>query len=68
MSGSDNVFVRPARGVAGLVLAWLLTAASPAAAQPVPLGYMLLTGTYAALYIAVLLTGAIVIFSRRDFK
>jgi len=38
MSGSDNVFVRPARGVAGLVLAWLLIAASTAAAQPVPLG------------------------------
>jgi len=37
-------------------------------AQPVPLGYVLLTGTYAALYIGVLLTGAIVIFSRRDFK
>jgi ABC-type transport system involved in multi-copper enzyme maturation permease subunit len=37
-------------------------------AQPVPLGYMLLTGAYAALYIAVLLVAAMVIFSRRDFK
>ena len=37
-------------------------------AQPVPLGYLLLTGAYAALYIGALLTGAIVIFSRRDFK
>jgi hypothetical protein len=38
MSGSDNVFVPPARGVAGLVLAWLLIAALPAAAQQVSLG------------------------------
>jgi Cu-processing system permease protein len=37
-------------------------------AQPVPLGYILLTSAYAALYIAVLLVGAMVIFSRRDFK
>jgi ABC-type transport system involved in multi-copper enzyme maturation permease subunit len=37
-------------------------------AQPVPLGYMALTGAYAALYIAVLLVAAMVIFSRRDFK
>ena len=37
-------------------------------AQPVPLGYMLMTAAYGGLYIAVLLTGAIVIFSRRDFK
>ena len=37
-------------------------------AQPVPIGYMALTGAYAALYIAVLLVAAMVIFSRRDFK
>jgi ABC-type transport system involved in multi-copper enzyme maturation permease subunit len=37
-------------------------------AQPVPLGYMALTIAYAALYIAVLLVAAMVIFSRRDFK
>ena len=37
-------------------------------AQPVPLGYLLLTSAYAALYIAVLLVAAMVIFSRRDFK
>ena len=37
-------------------------------AQPVPLGYMVLTGAYAALYIAVLIIAAMVIFSRRDFK
>jgi len=36
--------------------------------QPVPLGYLAMTGAYAALYIAALLAGAIVIFSRRDFK
>ena len=37
-------------------------------AQPVPLGYLLLTGVYAALYIAVLLGASMVVFSRRDFK
>jgi ABC-type transport system involved in multi-copper enzyme maturation permease subunit len=37
-------------------------------AQPVPLGYILLTSAYAAFYIAVLLVAAMVIFSRRDFK
>ena len=37
-------------------------------AQPVPAGYMLLTGAYAALYIAVLLVASMAIFSRRDFK
>jgi ABC-type transport system involved in multi-copper enzyme maturation permease subunit len=37
-------------------------------AEPVPLGYIALTGLYAALYIAVLLLAAMVIFSRRDFK
>lgn len=37
-------------------------------AQPVPLGYLAVTSAYAALYIAVLLVAAVVIFSRRDFK
>jgi len=37
-------------------------------AQPVPLGYLALTGVYAALYISVLLVAAMVIFSRRDLK
>ena len=37
-------------------------------AQPVPAGYLLMTTAYAALYIAMLLTGATLIFSRRDFK
>jgi Cu-processing system permease protein len=37
-------------------------------AQPVPLGYIAVTSAYAALYIAVLLVAAVVIFSRRDFK
>jgi len=37
-------------------------------AQPVPLGYIAITSAYAALYIAVLLVAAVVIFSRRDFK
>jgi ABC-type transport system involved in multi-copper enzyme maturation permease subunit len=37
-------------------------------AQPVPLGYLVVTGAYAALYIALLLVAAVVVFSRRDFK
>jgi ABC-type transport system involved in multi-copper enzyme maturation permease subunit len=36
--------------------------------QPVPLGYMALTAAYAALYTAMLLTLAVLVFSRRDFK
>ena len=36
--------------------------------QPVPLGYMALTAGYAALYTAMLLTMAVFVFSRRDFK
>jgi hypothetical protein len=35
---------------------------------PVPAGYLLMTGAYGLLYIAALLAGAVVIFSRRDFK
>ena len=37
-------------------------------AEPVPLGYVALTAGYAALYIAMLLTIAVYVFSRRDFK
>ena len=37
-------------------------------AQAVPLGYMALTLLYGAAYIAVLVTMAVMIFSRRDFK
>jgi ABC-type transport system involved in multi-copper enzyme maturation permease subunit len=36
--------------------------------QPVPFGYLALTTGYAALYIAMLLTIAVFVFSRRDFK
>jgi ABC-type transport system involved in multi-copper enzyme maturation permease subunit len=36
--------------------------------QPVSFGYMALTASYAALYTAMLLTVAVLIFSRRDFK
>jgi ABC-type transport system involved in multi-copper enzyme maturation permease subunit len=35
---------------------------------PVPVGYMAMTGAYAALYIAMLLAIASLVFSRRDFK
>jgi ABC-type transport system involved in multi-copper enzyme maturation permease subunit len=37
-------------------------------ALPVPAGYVALTLLYGAVYIAVLLTMAVMIFSRRDFK
>jgi ABC-type transport system involved in multi-copper enzyme maturation permease subunit len=37
-------------------------------AVPVPFGYMALTAAYGVVYIAVLLTAAALIFSRRDFK
>ena len=37
-------------------------------AQPVPLGYLVMTSAYAAIYIAMLLVAATLIFSRRDFK
>ena len=36
--------------------------------EPVPAGYLLVTTGYAALYIAMLLSIAIYVFSRRDFK
>ena len=36
--------------------------------QPVPLGYLAMTAGYAALYTAMLLTIAVYVFSRRDFK
>jgi len=36
--------------------------------QQVPIGYMAMTALYAALYIAMLLTIAVYVFSRRDFK
>jgi Cu-processing system permease protein len=34
----------------------------------VPFGYLAMTGTYAALYISMLLVIASLVFSRRDFK
>ena len=36
--------------------------------QPVPAEYIALTALYGAVYLALLLTAAVVIFSRRDFK
>ena len=37
-------------------------------AQPVPLAYVGLTMAYALMYVALVVTGAVMIFSRRDFK
>jgi ABC-type transport system involved in multi-copper enzyme maturation permease subunit len=36
--------------------------------QPVPLGYIGVTGVYAAVYIGLLLVASMLVFSRRDFK
>jgi len=36
--------------------------------QPVPMAYVALTSAYGVVYLALLLTAAVVIFSRRDFK
>jgi ABC-type transport system involved in multi-copper enzyme maturation permease subunit len=36
-------------------------------AQPVPSSYLLITAGYGAVYVALLLTGAVTIFARRDF-
>jgi BarA-like signal transduction histidine kinase len=37
-------------------------------ALPVPVSYLLTTAAYGAVYAALLLTGAVMIFARRDFK
>jgi hypothetical protein len=37
-------------------------------AQPVPVGYLVLTVSYAALYVSMLLAIAVFVFARRDFK
>jgi ABC-type transport system involved in multi-copper enzyme maturation permease subunit len=34
----------------------------------VPVGYLAMTGAYAAVYIAMLLAISMLVFSRRDFK
>ena len=64
------VVVRLARG-----LYWVLPNLAPfdikaqvVHGQPVSAGYMALTAAYGAVYIAALLTAAVIIFSRRDFK
>jgi hypothetical protein len=37
-------------------------------ALPVPTAYIVVTALYGCVYIALLLTSAVVVFSRRDFK
>jgi ABC-type transport system involved in multi-copper enzyme maturation permease subunit len=71
----QNVVDSPAAARLGRALYWVLpnlaqfdVKAQVVHAQPVPLGYMLLTSAYAGLYIGVLLVLAMAIFSRRDFK
>ena len=37
-------------------------------AQPIPLGYLALTSLYGMTYVAFVLLGGVIIFSKRDFK
>jgi len=75
LRGFEQVVESPAAVTLARGLYWVLpnleqfdVKAQVVHAQPVPLGYMVLTGAYAALYIAVLLVAAMAIFSRRDLK
>jgi Cu-processing system permease protein len=71
----EQVVESPAAGWVARALYYVLPNLAPfdvkaevVHARPVAAGYMLWTAGYAALYIAVLLVAAMLIFSRRDFK
>jgi ABC-type transport system involved in multi-copper enzyme maturation permease subunit len=71
----DQVVDSAAAGAVARGLYWILPnlsafdiKAQVVHAQPVPIGYMAFTIGYAALYIAVVLSIATLVFSRRDFK
>jgi Cu-processing system permease protein len=71
----NQVVESPAAATVVGALYWVLPNLAPfdvrsqvVHAVPVPLGYMALTAAYGAVYIAVLLTAATLIFARRDFK
>jgi ABC-type transport system involved in multi-copper enzyme maturation permease subunit len=71
----QQVVDAPAAAAVARALYWVLpnlgqfdVKAQVVHAQPVPLGYLLLTTTYGALYIGLLLAASIAVFSRRDFK
>ena len=71
----EQVVQSPMAGSVGRALYYLLPnfAAFDVKAQvvhalPIPPGYLWLTGAYALVYITLLLTASVVIFSRRDFK
>jgi ABC-type transport system involved in multi-copper enzyme maturation permease subunit len=71
----ERVVESPAAGWFARALYYLLPNLAPfdikadvVHARPVATGYMAWTAGYAALYIALLLIAAMVIFSRRDFK
>ncbi|MEO8259362.1 MAG: ABC transporter permease [Acidobacteriota bacterium] len=75
LRGFGQVVESPAAATLARGLYWVLpnlgqfdVKAQVVHGQPVPIGYLALTGAYAALYIAVLLVAAMLIFSRRDFK
>ena len=71
----DQVVDSPAAVQLARALYWVLPNLAPfdikmqvVHGQPVPAEYMALTIAYGAVYIAALLTAAVIIFSRRDFK
>lgn len=71
----EQVVESPVAGMVGRVLYYLLPnfaafdmKAEVVHALPIAPSYLLLTAGYAVLYIALLLTASVLIFSRRDFK
>jgi ABC-type transport system involved in multi-copper enzyme maturation permease subunit len=71
----EQVVESPVAGMVGRGLYYLLPnfaafdiKAEVVHALPIEPAYLLLTGGYAVLYIALLLTASVLIFSRRDFK
>jgi ABC-type transport system involved in multi-copper enzyme maturation permease subunit len=71
----EHVVKSPAAGFLGRALYYLLPnfaafdiKSEVVHALPIQPGYLTLTAAYALLYIALLLTASVMIFSRRDFK
>jgi ABC-type transport system involved in multi-copper enzyme maturation permease subunit len=71
----DQVVASPVAVRLARALYWVLPNLAPfdvkaqvVHGQPVPAGYLALTTAYGVAYIAVLLTAAVLIFSRRDFR
>lgn len=71
----NQVLESPAATTLATVLYWILPNLAPfdvrtqvVHGQPVAAGYLLLTTVYGVIYIAALVTAAIAVFARRDFK